>query len=154
MKGCGETANHTRKPPAKYRVNIFQKYIYREKFDGRQATIAKWAFSDVVENQTNRTKIKNDACRLFRVGREKLLFLTQKRVEKEGCTRVENGTKSGRKGVGKVTKDGREGMMEASQVRLATGTIASAKPMTTEKKKADTEGSHKKPPHSHEQDGR
>lgn len=98
MKGCGETANHTRKPPAKYRVNIFQKYIYREKFDGRQATIAKWAFSDVVENQTNRTKIKNDACRLFRVGREKLLFLTQKRVEKEGCTRVENGTKSGRKG--------------------------------------------------------
>ena len=66
MKGYGETANHTRKPPAKYRVNIFQKYIYIEKFDGRQATIAKWAFSDVAENQTNRTKIKNDACRLFR----------------------------------------------------------------------------------------
>lgn len=89
-------------------------------------------------------KSKMTLVAFFGVGREKLLFLTQKRVGKEGCTRVEIGTKMGRKRVGKVTKDGREGKMKASQERLATGTIASAKPMTTEKKKADTEGSHKK----------
>jgi len=78
------------------------------------------------------------------VGREKLLFLTQKTGRKRKMNTGRKRAKSGRKRVGKITKDGREGMMKASQVRLATGTIASAKPMTAEKTKADTEGSHKK----------
>ena len=106
MKGCGETANHTRKPPAKYR-EIYSKNIYIEKSltgDKRQSLNGRLVM--LLKTKQIEQKSKMTLVAFFGVGREKLLFLTQKRVKKKD----EHGSRTGRnrveKGSGKLPKMG------------------------------------------------